>query len=1099
MKRWFLLLILVISFVNIFQLYCNNSQVEFRSSNNPTKLVFNEKTNDLHEEALQEYPNQALNMIYPNEGWKWEGIISHISIVKEILIEDIDNDGSNELILVGISQTWYSHLWILKWDWYEEKLELEYECQLEEYPLGGDSRLARFALDFIDIDSDGQKEVIICTSHQICIITKQQQDYSLSVFDSLPNGMLIPGNNMRAYASGDFDGDGKYEIIVCGTSTDPIRTLHWDGEKFAKDNSPITLQSPINPWGEPDGVNQFFYGDVTHDNRPELVVYHEWTHILHFYQWSGTQYILTYNHSEPININAVVGKDCFSIADINLDGQNDLIFTDKSMTWKDNALQTIWEGNYLEGTIAGDANNNYTTDFVSVVGENLYCYEMTYQIFANGTESASFEVYSNPIVTRTITRHAIGDVLNNGLNQIVVCTTDGWIGIYLIMRTYNANDKSYLDISSLIFHEDVDNDGIPDLIELTSASEARVNIRHWNGSDFLTYYTFKLDDSNIASANLIAGDITNDGKTEILVYSKDPNYNKSWLLKWNPNLEEFNFLFNSTSNWLAATVGELNHDGLNELCWVEEDRLVIGNWDGATISEVYSLDLLTSSYVYDKTAHLCIGDYDNDGVSELICGSRANEFRSYSIQIIGWDGGKFDIEYAHNRWTAAQILVADFNLDGAQEVGMFILTDWNDEPEKPGYHIMKWNASESEFNIKQTLAISSQGGITPTWYNDFDNDVQPELLFLDFINTTLSIYELSNDVLMLSPLQSVIISHYATLAISDFDLDGLNEVFIYDMNPVGQIKQTLYNDLSPPKIYSPSTLSMYTLSSLTLEFKIKDWPVFNQTLAEVKVYLNETLKSTLFTGEFNYSIETGLYISGTVIELKIEAKDIYENTQIKKFYIIIDKTKPNMLTLDITDFNECNTELLLTGNVMDNAGIEKVEFYLNGTLIGATSEENHTFNYLWNFPAFYADGSYNITALAYDFVGLTIQVSHWIILDRTVPIINLQEPENGAELTSKFKIVGTIIDVSSSVTYEIYLNEILTFHGIGASFSIYMDPTTLPSGNYSLTVLAIDKAGNQGQETIWFNFNYVNITSGFELFLCSVPIALLIVFKKRNS
>lgn len=109
-----------------------------------------------------------------------------------------------------------------------------------------------------------------------------------------------------------------------------------------------------------------------------------------------------------------------------------------------------------------------------------------------------------------------------------------------------------------------------------------------------------------------------------------------------------------------------------------------------------------------------------------------------------------------------------------------------------------------------------------------------------------------------------------------------------------------------------------------------------------------------------------------------------------------------------------------------------------------------------------SNGQNTITVVAGNAVGLNTTETVTVTLDTDNPILNVTSPTEGAILSSNtVPVSGTATDAGSGIA-SLTVNEATVPVETGGSFSANV---TMPDGDGSITVIAIDRAGNTAQVT----------------------------------
>jgi hypothetical protein len=230
----------------------------------------------------------------------------------------------------------------------------------------------------------------------------------------------------------------------------------------------------------------------------------------------------------------------------------------------------------------------------------------------------------------------------------------------------------------------------------------------------------------------------------------------------------------------------------------------------------------------------------------------------------------------------------------------------------------------------------------------------------------------------------------------------------------------------------------------------------------------------------NNSIPDGTYT------LRLVAKDEFGNTSpTKEYTFTLDTTTPAPTNLDlpasidsglsptdnITNFNTPT----ITGNAEANS---TVQLFNNGNVVG---EATTNADGIWQIvTSDLTDGTYNLNAQATDIAGNVSSISTPIqlIIDRTLPQLNLTTPIDNAPLTTGAKLIGNVDGTGSGISSLSYRfdnsSEVSVTLDNTGNFNQQLDLTALTSGSHVLTLVATDIAGNV--KTISYNVTINNDT-----------------------
>ncbi|MCY1078279.1 Ig-like domain-containing protein [Archangium lansingense] len=148
----------------------------------------------------------------------------------------------------------------------------------------------------------------------------------------------------------------------------------------------------------------------------------------------------------------------------------------------------------------------------------------------------------------------------------------------------------------------------------------------------------------------------------------------------------------------------------------------------------------------------------------------------------------------------------------------------------------------------------------------------------------------------------------------------------------------------------------------------------------------------------------------------------------------------------------------LTATATDDQGVARVEFYVDGTLIGTDTSSPYAAS--WDSTGA-MDGAHSLTAKAYDAAGLaTTSAVVGVLTDNTPPGAALTSPAQGALLRGAVVIEATASDSQGVTKVEFYAGATLIGTTFTAPYVAGWNTTSVTSGAHTLTVKAYDGVGN---------------------------------------
>lgn len=182
-------------------------------------------------------------------------------------------------------------------------------------------------------------------------------------------------------------------------------------------------------------------------------------------------------------------------------------------------------------------------------------------------------------------------------------------------------------------------------------------------------------------------------------------------------------------------------------------------------------------------------------------------------------------------------------------------------------------------------------------------------------------------------------------------------------------------------------------------------------------------------------------------------------------FSLTDTTKPTVSITSPTSGAIVSGKVNVTANASDNVALAKVDFMLDGaTLIGTDSSAPYSVS--WDTSKL--SGMHTLTAVATDTAGntTTSKADNVTIADSTAPSVSISSPTTNSVLKGKLSTTALASDnvAVSSVQFKLTYPD-GTIASLGpllktSPYNYNWDTTGLANGNYKLTAVATDTAGN---------------------------------------
>ena len=284
---------------------------------------------------------------------------------------------------------------------------------------------------------------------------------------------------------------------------------------------------------------------------------------------------------------------------------------------------------------------------------------------------------------------------------------------------------------------------------------------------------------------------------------------------------------------------------------------------------------------------------------------------------------------------------------------------------------------------------------------------------------------------------------------------------------------TLDNDFTPPTVALTAPADGATVSgTVTFTATASD---DRSTLSKVELYLDGTLIGTDTSSPYSFSYNTRSQTNGTKA-ITAKAYDSWSN---------VGTSAPVTLTFD-NDFTPPTVALTapaegasLIGTVTfaatasdDRSTLSKVEFYLNGTLIGTDTSSPYSFSYNTRNQT---NGTKAITAKAYDAfnnASTSAPVNVTFDNDFTPPTVALTAPAEGGTVGGTATFTATASDDRAAISkVDFYVGTTLMGSDTTAPYSIsYNTRNQTTNGTKAITAKAYDTWNNVATSTV------VNVT-----------------------
>ncbi|MFY0631095.1 MAG: T9SS type A sorting domain-containing protein [Flavobacteriaceae bacterium] len=478
---------------------------------------------------------------------------------------------------------------------------------------------AGYGFDFLDINGDSYEDIVFSSNYDDNLKYKLNiNGNSFSSETIIDNSLSDPYNLLVK----DFDNDGLKDIIISTTSDDKIGWYKNNNGSF----SPIVqiTNNVSNP-------KYFLVEDIDNNNSLEIIVSSYQNNVPENQKLS----IFKQNSTSSSYVENVINfyfsaANTIRIADLNNDGNNDIISAFKSIMWNKNYGNNIFSSQYLlssnieSGQVNDieikDMNSDGWLDVIGLVDNKLEIYKNV-----NGEQ---FELAYSQTINNGAEDLEISDLNNNGNFDILISHGDGE---FPISKIINDGNFSFQNISTVYTFGgtgykaynfkcgDIDNDGDIDIV--VGAND--VSEVHWLKNDGNGVFNYQFIASSIPCDKIDIGDIDNDGNIDIVTAGSN-SYGVSDLNWFKRGSEGYSSAIKIDDQSLKSiTLGDIDNDGFLDIVGTSyeyyspyDERILHYLFKDNSFESQIALESLGDALSLTKDAVL--GDLNNDNKLDIV-------------------------------------------------------------------------------------------------------------------------------------------------------------------------------------------------------------------------------------------------------------------------------------------------------------------------------------------------------------------------------------------------------------------------------------------------------------------------------------------------
>ena len=511
-----------------------------------------------------------------------------------------------------------------------------------------------------DFNGDGKADTAIAnfTSNNVSILLGNG-DGSLKTAVNYPVGA-----NPNWIAAGDFNGDGKLDLVVASNGCSPCGSGELPGGVWVLLNKGDgTFRAATN--ASPGTAYTVAVGDFNGDGKPDLVVGGGGSIEIEVLLGHGDG---SFSAPTP-STTGTVGGYVAVVGDFNGDGKLDALTTDSS-TGNIAVLPGKGDGTFgdpiVSGTqtlnggfvfvAVGDFNGDHKPDVVTLSGFSNYI-----QVWLSNGDG-TFQAPTNYTVGNEPTSAVIGDFNRDGVLDLAVISSPLPSTISVLLGKGNGTFQaavSYIPTGNAIKSlamADFNGDGKIDLAVTSQVLNEQTGVYTVLGNGDGTFQTAPVYKTGTGPQTAAIGDLNGDGIPDVAVASNGSSTVSVLLGKGNGTFQPaVNYPAGSGATGVA--IADFNGDGKRDLAVANVGAgtvsILLNNGDG-TFKAKKDTTVMFAAFA------LAAGDFNKDGKQDLAVVS----LLGVTVLIGNGDGTfKTGVSYG-TRSGMGNVVVADLNGDG---------------------------------------------------------------------------------------------------------------------------------------------------------------------------------------------------------------------------------------------------------------------------------------------------------------------------------------------------------------------------------------------------------------------------------------------------
>mgnify|MGYP000169682110 CR=1 FL=1 len=508
-----------------------------------------------------------------------------------------------------------------------------------------------------DFDHDGKKDIVVVNSSDgsMSVLINTTVGSNLSFDNSL---VLTAGNTPVAVASADMNGDSYDDIVILNTGDGAVSVqLNDQTGSFYEATTLVTGA----------GATGLVVKDLNGDSKFDIAVTNSADNNVSVYFGSGTGSAFT---SQPL-LATVTNPVAITSAEVTGDTSVDLLVVGfgnrelQILAGQSSGVSKTFDYNIsvnigpMAAAVA-DFNKDGITD-IAVLSAGSKSIDLL-----TGQGNGLFTLTSSLNTNDTSTAVLAVDLRSSGVTDLIaVNNTKSQVRVFL-----NNNDGTFAAPSDItvgsapvaISTQDFNHDGIPDVVVVNNNSNSVSVLLGTGTGGFLAKQDYAVGGSPSA---VDVADLNNDGVIDLVVTNQSSN-SVSVLLGNGNGTFQTHVDYTVGTAPVAVVAADLNGDGKIDVVTTNSSEgtlsVLLGNGDG-------SLRTANQFAAGLNPVGLVLGDFTGDNKLDLAV---ANGPNNQFTLLVGSGNGQFNSSTTYDTGVlTANLMKADFNNDGQLDIGTF--------------------------------------------------------------------------------------------------------------------------------------------------------------------------------------------------------------------------------------------------------------------------------------------------------------------------------------------------------------------------------------------------------------------------------------------